>query len=108
MSSATISALLLFMAALLQSASYLCNKLPAERRPEWFPRERLTHNLFDLGWILLFIAGVALAFKLNLWLGVVAVTLYFLGLPFVFQPALARLMGYRDLRDLVDDLEDPP
>ena len=105
MSSATISALLLFLAALLQSASYLCNKLPGPKRPGWFPKDRLSRTIFDLSWILLFIAGTALAFKIGLWLGLVAVVLYFLGLPFVFQPALARLLGYRDLRALVDDLD---
>ncbi len=106
MSSATLSALLLFFAALLQSASYLCTRLPAARRPEWFPGDRLRRTLFDLGWVLLFIAGIALAFKLDLWLGLIAAALYFIALPFVFQPALAKLLGYRSLRALLDDLDE--
>jgi len=104
---ATLSAILLFVAALLQSTSYLCRKLPGQRRPAWFPPNRRNRTLFDLSWTLLFAVGVLLAWHLTAWLALVAVLLYFLALPFVFQPALARLLGFASLRELVAYL-DPP
>jgi len=99
---ATLSAVILFLAALLQSLSYLCSRLPETRRPTWYPRNRLALTLIDISWLLLCILGNGAAFSIDLWLGLVAVALYFLALPFLFQSALARLMGFRDLRELVE------
>lgn len=101
MTLATLSALLLFLAALLQSLSYLCNKLPETKRPKWYPGGRLGSTLLDFSWVMLCIAGLGAAFTLNLGLGIVAMAIYFLGLPFLFQSALAHLLGFKNLRALV-------
>jgi len=102
---ATLSALMLFLAALLQSISYLCCKLPEAKRPEWYPKDRLSRTMLDISWMILCVVGNGAAFKINLWLGIVAVALYFLALPFLFQAALARLLGFDDLRALVEYLD---
>jgi len=107
MSEASLSAILLFAAALIQSTSYLCKKLPAARCPAWYPRARLARTLLDLCWILLFAVGAMAAFRISPWLALVAGLLYFLVLPFVFQPTLARLLGFRNLRALVEYLDSP-
>jgi len=105
MSEPTLSAVLLFLAALVQSSCYLCHKLPESRRPAWFPADRLSIVMFNITWVLLFGYGAFLAWKITPWLGLVAALFYFLVLPFVFQSALARLLGFRSLRELVAYLD---
>jgi len=99
--------MLLFLAALIQSTCYLCHKLPENRRPAWFPTDRLTIVMLNLSWLLLFATGALFAFRISPWLGLVAALLYFLVLPFVFQSALARLFGFRSLHALVHSLDHP-
>ena len=105
MTPATWSALLLLTAGLLHSCSLMCRKLPPERRPACYPVAPLGRGAVDLGWIILFLAGIRLAFSLSLWLGIVAALIYFIVLPFVFQPSLARMLGFRNLRDHLDTVE---
>ena len=105
MSTATLSAIFLSLAALIQSASYLCNKLPEARRPQWYPRDRLSRTMLEISWILLFLLGAAGAFRVDPWLGLLGLALYFLALPFLFQPALARLLGFSSLAELVDFID---
>lgn len=107
MNEASLSAILLFAAALIQSTSYLCNRLPEARCPAWYPRNRLARTVLDLSWILLFAVGALAAFHISPSLALVAGLLYFLVLPFVFQPTLARLLGFRSLRELVAYLDSP-
>ncbi|PLX81686.1 MAG: hypothetical protein C0617_16485 [Desulfuromonas sp.] len=105
MTPATLSALFLFAAALLQSFSYLCRKLPAERRPNIYPRNQWAQAGIDLSWICLFGAGIVPAFGLSAWLGAVALIAYFVILPFAFQPSMARLMGFKSLRDYLETVD---
>ncbi len=105
MTPATQSALLLLAAGLIHSFSLMCRKLPAGRTPAFYPRPLLLRTAVDLAWLLLFLAGIRLAFQLSTMLGVVAAALYFVALPFVFQPPLARMLGFRDLRDYVESTE---
>jgi hypothetical protein len=105
MTPATWSALLLLAAGLLHSCSLMCRKLPPARRPAVYPSTPLGRGAIDLAWIVLFLAGIRLAFGLSLWLGIVAAIIYFAVLPFVFQPSLARLLGFRNLRDYLDTVD---
>ena len=102
MTSATWSALLLLAAGLLHSFSLMCRKLPPKRHHAIYPSTPLGRGAIDLGWIVLFLAGIHLALSLSPWLGVVAAIIYFVVLPFVFQPSLARMLGFRNLRDYLD------
>lgn len=105
MTSATWSALLLLAAGLLHSFSLMCRKLPPTRRPALYPSTPLAQGALNSGWIVLFLAGIRLAFGLSLWLGVVGTIIYFMVLPFVFQPSLARMLGFRGLRDYLDTVD---
>lgn len=99
MTPATQSALLLLAAGLIHSFSLMCHKLPAGRQPAFYPRQPLLRTAINLIWLLLFLAGIRLALALSTTLGIVAAILYFVVLPFVFQPPLAKMLGFRDLRD---------
>ncbi len=105
MTPATLSALLLMVAGLLHSFSFMCRKLPRQRQPKLYPHRRGGQIALDLSWVGLFLAGISLAFRLSTPLGVAAVLLYFIALPFAFQPSLARMMGFNDLQDYVDTLD---
>jgi len=105
MTPATWSALLLLAAGLIHSFSLMCRKLPPARRPAVYPSTPLGRGAIDLVWIVLFLAGIRLAFGLSTWLGIVAALIYFVVLPFVFQPSLARMLGFRNLRDYLDTVD---
>jgi len=105
MTPATQSALLLLAAGLLQSLSLMCHKLPVERQPAWYPGQSRWSLALNLLWFLPFLVGIRLAFVLSIQLGVVAGVLYFVVLPFVFQPPLARMLGFRDLRDYLQTVD---
>lgn len=102
MSPATLCALLLLAAGLLHSASFMCRKLPPARRPAWYPKRKLEQTLLDLSWICLLIWALGAAFQLSTSLGFAAGALYFIALPFVLQPPMARLLGFRNLRHYLD------
>lgn len=105
MNDATLSALLLLVAGLLHSISLMCRQLPQPRRPALYPRRALSQGLIDLTWFILFLYGAALAFTLSLWLGVAASAIYFFVLPFVFQPPLAQMFGFKNLREYLDAVD---
>jgi len=102
MSEATRCALLLLGAGWLQSFIFVMNKLPAERRPNGYPSAPAWQLLFNLVWVALFGWGIVLAFRLNLWLGIVAVPVYFVVLPFAFQLPLVKLFGFYNYREFSD------
>lgn len=99
---ATASALLLIGAGVLHSLSLMCRKLPPARRPRRYPAAAPAQVAIDLAWIALFLAGMRLAWGLSTLLGVTAALLYFVVLPFAFQPPLARLLGFASFRDYLD------
>lgn len=102
MTPATASALLLLAAGLLHSFSYMCRKLPRSRRPSLYPRHPSAQIALDVLWIALLLVGLSLAFALSPILGATAVVIYFVALPFVFQPPIARMMGFKGLRDYLE------
>jgi hypothetical protein len=111
MNAATVSALLLFTAGLLQSLRLLCQRLPPQRRPAHFPIQRGALLIYDLVWIGLCGGGFFLAFSRGTVLGLFALAIYFVVLPFVFQLPLARLLGFPSFRaylDAVDRYKDEP
>ncbi len=105
MTQATLCALLLVAAGLLHSASFMCRKLPAARRPGWYPQGSGSAALLDLAWITLLIWAQALAFGLSTTLGLTAAAVYFVVLPFALQPPMARLLGFRSLRHYLEVVE---
>ncbi|NIQ94377.1 MAG: hypothetical protein GWN87_09290 [Desulfuromonadales bacterium] len=105
MTLATLCAFLLLVAGAIHSYSFMCRKLPAERRPPRYPLKRAGQILLDLLWVLIFFAGIQLAFTLSVALGIVAAVLYFVVLPFLYQPMVAKLIGFKGLRDYIDYLE---
>lgn len=105
MTPATWSAILLLAAGLFHSFSLMCRKLPPKRRPAAYPSTPLGRGVIDVGWIVLFLSGIRLAFGLSPWLGIVAAIIYFVVLPFVFQPSLARMLGFCNLRDYLDAVD---
>jgi hypothetical protein len=105
MTPATWSALLLLAAGLIHSFSLMCRKLPPARRPDIYPASPLAQGALNLSWIILFLAGIRLAIGLSGWLGVMAIIIYSVVLPFVFQPSLARMLGFRGLRDYLDTVD---
>jgi len=104
MNEATRCALLLLGAGWLQSFLFVMNKLPAERQPPGYPTGPTWQLLLNLIWIALFGWGIALAFRLNLWLGVIAVPVYFVVLPFAFQLPLVKLFGFYNFREFSDSV----
>ena len=107
MTEATRCALLLLGAGWLQSFIFVMNKLPGERRPPGYPSGGIWQLLLNLVWIALFGWGIALAFRIELWLGVVAVPVYFVVLPFVFQLPLVKLFGYDNYREFSEGVANP-
>jgi hypothetical protein len=105
MTPVTWSALLLLAAGLAHSFSLMCRKLPPKRHPTVYPSKPLGRGAINFVWIILFLTGIRLAFSLSFWLGIMAALIYFIVLPFVFQPSLARMLGFRNLRDYLDTVE---
>jgi hypothetical protein len=96
---ATIAALLLAAAGLLQSLALMCRKLPEKRRPAIYPTEKMPRLLFDIAWIPLFVVGIVYAFQLGgALLGLTALGIYFVVLPFVFQLPLATMLGFKNFQ----------
>lgn len=105
MTLATLCAFLLLVAGAIHSFSFMCRKLPPESRPQHYPRKRGGQILLDLLWVLIFFAGIQLAFILSVTLGIVAGILYFVLLPFVYQPMIAKMIGFKGLKDYMEHLE---
>lgn len=105
MNSATLAAILLICAGVIHNYSFMCRKLRPEERKVNYPATPSGQLLFDLSWILLAAAGLYLSFTLSPLLSLIAAAIYFLFLPFVLQPPLARLLGFRNLTDYVNRID---
>lgn len=109
MITATITALLLVAAGFLQSLALMCRKLPEKKRPAIYPADKLPRVLFDTAWIPLFIVGMFSAFQSGgTLLGVTALAIYFVILPFVFQLPLATMLGFKNYREYIKATEKTP
>lgn len=103
----SLAAVLLICAGIVHNYSFMCRKLPAETLQTPYPKSALGKILFDLSWILLAAYGLLLTFQLSTVLSMVAAGIYFFILPFVLQPPLARLLGFKSLTDFVNSIDDP-
>lgn len=105
LNSATLAAVLLIAAGIIHNYSFMCRKLNAEQLNIFYPATPIAKLIFDFSWILMAAAGLYLTFNLSMVLCALATAIYFLLLPFLLQPPLARLLGFRSLADYVNHIE---
>ncbi len=105
LNSATLAAVLLICAGIIHNYSFMCRKLNPEGLKVFYPSSAAGKLLLDASWILLAAAGLYLTFHLSVVLSAVAAAIYFLLLPFVLQPPLARLLGFRSLAEYVEHID---
>lgn len=102
---ATLAAVLLICAGIIHNYSFMCRKLKVSELKVFYPETPIGKLTFDLSWILMAVTGLFLTFKLSIVLAAVATAIYFLLLPFVLQPPLARLLGFRNLSEYVNHID---
>lgn len=83
----------------------MSRKLPPRYRHRLYPSRTGAQLLLDGAWLILFFTGIRLAFSLSTALGITAGLIYFIALPFVYQPMLAKLLGFKGMRDYLKTLE---
>lgn len=105
LNNATIAALLLICAGILHNYSFMCRKLKPEQLKVIYPSTPTARLAFDMGWMLMAAMGIYLTFSLSMVLAAIATAIYFLLLPFILQPPLARLLGFKNLQEYVDYVE---
>lgn len=105
LNNATIAALLLICAGILHNYSFMCRKLKPEQLKVFYPSAPTARLAFDMGWMLMAAMGIYLTFSLSMVLAAIATAIYFLLFPFILQPPLARLLGFKNLREYVDYVE---
>lgn len=101
---ASLAAISLTAGAVLHSYACMCRKLPPLRKGR-YPQSRVLQLLLELAWILL--AGFAFLCAWLLqgyYLGLSAV-LYFIVLPILIQPAMAKQFGFYNLREYVEAVD---
>ncbi len=79
----------------------MCRKVPATALRAFYPATPAGKFLFNLSWMSMAGYGFLLSSKISTLLFWVAVAVYFLLLPFLLQPQLARLLGFSSLSDYV-------
>ena len=105
LNSATLAAILLIVAGIIHNYSFMCRKLRPDQLKVAYPATVVGKLVFDLSWITLSATGLYLTFTLSATLCAIAAVIYFLLLPFLLQPPLARLLGFRNLTDYFNHLE---
>ena len=108
LNSATLAAVLLICAGIIHNYSFMCRKLKPSELKIFYPKSTVGRLLFDTGWISMAAAGLYLTFNLSMVLSAVAGVIYFLILPFLLQPPLARLLGFRSLSEYVKHIDQLP
>ena len=101
----TLAAVLLICAGIIHNYSFMCRKLPKEKLKIPYPSSTVGMLLFDLSWLLMVAYGFYLTLQISTMLGMVAAGIYFLLFPFLLQPPLARLLGFRSLSDFVNSTD---
>lgn len=102
---ASAAALLLTSAGVLHSYSFMCRKLPSDRVKGYYPSSLNLQIALNGCWILMALAGFLLTYSISPALCGLALGIYFLVLPFLLQPALARLLGFRNLTEYVETVD---
>jgi hypothetical protein len=105
LNSATLAAILLIAAGIIHNYSFMCRKLKPAELKVFYPVTALGKLFFDLIWIVIATCGLYLTYQLSATLCAVAAVIYFLLLPFVLQPPLAKLLGFASLTDYVQHID---
>lgn len=108
LNNATLAAVLLICAGIIHNYSFMCRKLKPEDLKVFYPTSPVGKLVFDASWILMATVGLYLTFNLSMLLSAIAVAIYFLLLPFILQPPLARLLGFNSLADYVNQIDRQP
>jgi hypothetical protein len=111
LNNATLAAILLICAGIIHNYSFMCRKLKASELKVFYPQTASGKLLFDFSWMLIAAAGLFLTYGLSVVLAALAAAIYFLLLPFVLQPPLARLLGFKCLAayvEHIDQQQEPP
>lgn len=101
----TLAAVLLICAGIIHNYSFMCRKLAPSELKVAYPTSQFGKLLLDSSWMLMVAAGLYLTYRLSLVLSAVATVIYFLLLPFLLQPPLARLLGFRNLSEYVRHID---
>ena len=101
----TLAAFLLTAASIIHNYSFMCRKLPATEVKVFYPRNPIGKAMFDMSWTLMAAGGLILAFTRSWSLTLIAAAIYFLLLPFVLQPPLARLLGFCSLTGYLEQVD---
>jgi hypothetical protein len=102
---ATLAAVLMIVAGIIHNYSFMCRKLEPEELQVFYPNSPIGKLIFDTGWMVLAMTGLYLTFTLSLVLSALAAAIYFLLLPFLLQPPLARLLGFKNLTEYIEHIE---
>jgi len=105
LNNATLAAVLLICAGIIHNYSFMCRKLKPEELKVFYPGTPIGKLIFDGGWMLMAATGLYLTFKLSMVLSALAAAIYFILLPFVLQPPLARLLGFSSLSEYVNHID---
>ncbi len=98
-SQATLAAVILLGAGIIHNYSFMCRKLAAKKLSHYYPASLLGKTLFNLSWVGMAGYGLVLCSQLSTALFWFAALFYFLALPFLLQPQLARLLGFSSLTE---------
>lgn len=96
---------MLIVAGIIHNYSFMCRKMKPEELKVFYPVKPVGKLIFDGSWILLAAAGLFLTLDLSAVLTAVAALIYFLLLPFILQPPLAKLLGFHSLADYVEYID---
>ncbi len=102
----TTAAIILLCAGVIHNYSFMCRKVPAATLNAYYPATPSGKFLFNLSWMSMAGYGFLLCSKISTLLFWVAVAVYFLLLPFLLQPQLARLLGFKSLSDYIATVDE--
>ncbi len=103
--SPTLAAILLLCAGIIHNYSFMCRKVPKGALKVSYPTSQIGQLLLDLSWLLMAMAGLLICYQISEILCLIAAGIYFLLLPFLLQPHLARLLGFNSLTDYVETID---
>lgn len=101
----TTAAVLLVSAGVIHNYSFMCRKLPPEHINVAYPDFMTGKILLNLSWVAMALYGFLLCYNISLLLCGAAVAIYFLVLPFLLQPLLARMLGFSSLTEYVNRID---
>jgi hypothetical protein len=94
-----------FCAGLVQSFCYMNNRLPEERRSPAYPPEPGKRAMLNIAWMFQLGFAVVMSLSQGIVYLLVALAIYFILLPFVFQIPMARMLGFRNIREYIETVD---